>query len=82
MALLISNLDFKVVNLDTGIGGRKSVVACNMEEASLHTDCGAFLAWSQGMWQLSASSLKGTKGSFSLFSFLKLVYLGSVEWSL
>lgn len=45
MALLISNLDFKVVNLDMGLGRRKNVVACNTEETSPLTDRGAFLAW-------------------------------------
>lgn len=66
MVLLIHHLDLKAVNLDTGIGGEEVFWEMWRRPVSLYADCGAFLAWSQGAWQLSALSLKGAKSSFSL----------------
>lgn len=65
MLLLISHLDFKVVKHGMGIGGEKVFWEIWRWPVSLYADCGAFLVWPWGVWQLSALSLEGAKCSFS-----------------
>lgn len=65
MVLLMHHLDFKVVNHGMGAGEGKVLWEIWRRPVSLCADCGAFLAWPWGVWQLSALSLEGAKSSFS-----------------